>query len=874
MNDCGCCEGIGAETPVKVDSRAGLSAIAYRVGTHSRFVASMLARLAALPALKTRADDDFSIALLDAWATVADVLTFYQERIANESYLRTATERNSLLQLARLIGYRLRPGVAASAYLAFTIEGAPGSTGTAIIDVGIKVQSIPGPNEQPQTFETIDKLSADARWNAMKPRLTQPQPISTGMDSILFKGTATKLAKGDALLIVAPDSSGNVDKELRRVADVREDTDNKQTMVKLVPSPRFVVVPFGRGTLISGQFLSATLAFNTSTIQSQVLNKSWNAFDLNAFARAQRYSIDQMYQVIASRYRISPPPPNTAVFAMRKRAALFGYNAPDWKAMADSTHTNYGASNTNWPLPAFNTSTTLYLDQVYKEIKVGDWVVVSRRNNTDVIAQITSVLETAAAYFAISGQVTAITFDTGVDVTLASMDELRATRVYIIPEQLMPDELSNTNPVQVSPIALDGPVPGLAPGQTILISGRRADADGVSDAEVAVISDVTLDAGYTTLKLVNDLQHPYLRDTVSINGNVALATHGETTRETLGAGDTSQAYQQFALKQSPLTYVPAPNETGAASTLQVFVNDVQWREQDNLVDAGPRDRVFVTLTSDDGKTTVEFGDGATGARVPTGHENVRAVYRKGIGKGGNVTAGQLSLLMSRPLGVKAVTNPIAASGGDDPEVLAHARTNAPLTILTLGRIVSLHDYQDFARAFAGIAKALATWTWDGERRGVFVTVAGPDGKPVPADGMTYKTLLAAMQNGGDPYVPLRVQTYSSASFQVSAKIKIDPDYAANSDRVLAAIDAALRAAYSFDAREFGEPVQLSQVIALMHNVAGVIAVDVDALFRTGDAAIMNPRLAAGFPQAGADGTVSAAELLTLDPRPVDLSVMK
>ena len=53
-----------------------------------------------------------------------------------------------------------------------------------------------------------------------------------------------------------------------------------------------------------------------------------------------------------------------------------------------------------------------------------------------------------------------------------------------------------------------------------------------------------------------------------------------------------------------------------------------------------------------------------------------------------------------------------------------ARRNAPLTVLTLDRIVSLRDYEDFARAFGGIAKALATWTWDGQRQGIFVTVAG------------------------------------------------------------------------------------------------------------------------------------------------------
>src|SRR5690242_2052277 len=104
--DCGCCAGLTAQTPAAVTNRPGLSAISYRVGTHSQFKASMLASLSAseLPALKnlrTRANDDFTIALLDGAATMADVLTFYQERLANESYLRTATERRSILELAR-----------------------------------------------------------------------------------------------------------------------------------------------------------------------------------------------------------------------------------------------------------------------------------------------------------------------------------------------------------------------------------------------------------------------------------------------------------------------------------------------------------------------------------------------------------------------------------------------------------------------------------------------------------------------------------------------------------------------------------------------------------------------------------------------------
>ena len=74
--------------------------------------------------------------------------------------------------------------------------------------------------------------------------------------------------------------------------------------------------------------------------------------------------------------------------------------------------------------------------------------------------------------------------------------------------------------------------------------------------------------------------------------------------------------------------------------------------------------------------------------------------------------------MTRPLGVKSVTNPIAAAGAQDPQARDDARVNAPLTVRTLDRIVSLSDYEDFARAFAGIGKAMAVWVWiEGRRTG-------------------------------------------------------------------------------------------------------------------------------------------------------------
>lgn len=139
--------------PQKPENRAGLTQIAYRITdyTASRDWLISLLRDSLRPGnqqgplfqLTTHDRDDAAIALIDAWSVLVDVLTFYQERIANEGYLRTATERRSVLELARMIGYELNPGVAASTYFAFTLEDAPGSPDTAPIPKGTQVVSVP-----------------------------------------------------------------------------------------------------------------------------------------------------------------------------------------------------------------------------------------------------------------------------------------------------------------------------------------------------------------------------------------------------------------------------------------------------------------------------------------------------------------------------------------------------------------------------------------------------------------------------------------------------------------------------------------------------------------------------------------------------------
>ena len=145
--------------------------------------------------------------------------------------------------------------------------------------------------------------------------------------------------------------------------------------------------------------------------------------------------------------------------------------------------------------------------------------------------------------------------------------------------------------------------------------------------------------------------------------------------------------------------------------------------------------------------------------------------------------------------------------------------------MTLDRIVSLQDYEDFARAFAGIAKSRADWAWSGQTRGVLITVAGPDGAAIDEDSTIHGNLVAAIQQSSDAQVPVRVQSYRNALFSLSATIVIDPDYAV--DLVLAAVEAALRSQFGFDARDFAQPVALSAVTAAIQAVRGVIGVNVD-----------------------------------------------
>ncbi len=419
--------------------------------------------------------------------------------------------------------------------------------------------------------------------------------------------------------------------------------------------------------------------------------------------------------------------------------------------------------------------------------------------------------------------------------------ELRRTVAFVLPKLQALAAMPYVSPIEGSPtlgasyITLDRMVLGLAVGRPVMVSGLEADSStgttGVMRWEVAVLKDIVHAAGRTTLCFEEALAYRYQRSSCTINANVVLATHGETVAaEILGSGDGSQANQMFMLRKSPLTYVPANTPRGSESTLDIRVNGILWSETESLYQASPRAQSYVVRLGDDASTTVEFGDGTRGARLPTGQENLIATYRTGIGPAGNVRARTLSLLLNPPLGIRSVVNPIAASGGAPPEQLADARHNAPLKVLTLERIVSLSDFEDFTRGFAGIGKARAEAIWSGERRIVFISVVDANGQPLDPDLPLYQSLVAALHSFSDDTDDIevgsidpgtqRLRTFIERRFKIAAEVGVDPTY--DGPTVLANVKATLTDGFGFAARELGQHVTEAEVVAAIQQVPGVV----------------------------------------------------
>lgn len=812
--ECGCCEPEAGLTPLVVENRPGLSAVAYRIGTYASFRETMLQTIARTPelaSLTTRRSDDYSITLLELWAAVCDILTFYQERYANEFFLRTATLRESVGRLARLVGYSLRPGVAALARVALTVD----SGQTVIVPVGLRVQSVPGQDELPQTFETIETLQADARLNGLR---VFPEPSSS----------------------IGPLAAGQTTATLDR-------EQGPALSASLAPGQHVVIFNDRATTVQEEKEIDSVVTKDDSVIvtwKTPIKGTGWSS--------------------------------STKAFKFGRTFRLFGHNAPSQVLTPENiggsatrirwNFTTLGIGDYAYPGASPEESNALgasrlCLDGRHEGLSVGQKLLVADSavpSGNKTLVTIKQIDQAQVTLGSLTDTVTRLSVvpDTTSATPLASISDRRNVIIYELTSPAItfwPERYGAT--FTGSEVYLPGKRfvdekgVGVEVGRTIernafktgvrlhpsdIAKGREVmlkDASGVN-VTTTVLDTPTITApdanGFCHLVIQLNTDEPLSLDTSSaiLLGNVVLASHGETARsEVIGNGDASARFQRFTIKKRPLTYVPSATAGGTQSSLQVLVNGVRWNEVASLYGQPPDATVYSTRQTDDGTTVVQFGDGSTGARLPTGAGNVVATYRFGAGLAGRVGGAKLTTMLDRVKGLSATTNPLPAEGGADPEAAEDARHNAPQTVRTFGRAVSLRDFADLVTASGEVAKAQATWVWDGLARAIHLTVAAQAGATFSDSAL--RLLGDGLTAARDPNHRLILANYSGVPVRLRATVNVDPSHVRKD--VLDAARAAVLRELSFGARSLGQPVHLSDIFRVLQENEGVVFVDVDEL---------------------------------------------
>ena len=216
--------------PVAPTNVPGLNTIAFRAGTYREIRRALLTRRETEMALldwRPGGQGDLGVMMVEWWAYLADILTFYNERIANQAYLRTADRPESVNRLIRVLGYRPRPAIGAHGVLAALV--APGKSG--VLPKGQKFNNKPGPGQQVQTFE----LDADTPFGAgaVTPATPTRSLLWPEPDVLTLPGEVRGVMVGEALVLRAPDIADSVALRVTKVGPVIRPDRTRQTRVEV-----------------------------------------------------------------------------------------------------------------------------------------------------------------------------------------------------------------------------------------------------------------------------------------------------------------------------------------------------------------------------------------------------------------------------------------------------------------------------------------------------------------------------------------------------------------------------------------------------------------------------------------------------------------
>jgi predicted phage baseplate assembly protein len=781
--------------PPKPEIPAGLATLPRQLAGFPEFRAAMLSHIRSHTLLdvdivpvgqqrplqdwRAREGDDLGIMLLEMWAYVLDVLAFYEERIANETYLQTAQREISLRRLVELIGYRPRPATAAGVTLALLADA---GKGLVSIPTGTAFRSGAFDGEAPQVFETSSDATIDPalnRWTLAPVREAEFAGVQT------LAGDA-QVDVGDLVLL-----SWDRDSALVSTVILRE---NVGTTVALLDADQVGDASFSSGavTLPSGD----AILYGKSAQVSEI--RSFEALD------------GESYQSVAL----------TPVIGVSSGTLLEDVHFQ--KTILDAGV--HAATD-------ITTGIRVTLDSQQTQIRVND-IVLLARDSGPIPFRVTAVTHLEMIQF---GEVP-VSPDAVQPFTLATMldlfprppagwdDDVSRLRVHFRLVQAgrltrpARDRLGLTD--LEAGAALQAPVEPPEKDVPGAVQLQGADGHGVE-----IPATVTVSATGQGTVYPEDEAVPFdtpLRVPVQVFGNLVHATRGETvSNEVLGSGDPTRAFQSFKLKKGPLTWLDDPaGFNGRRSTLQVRVNAILWTEVPSFYGRGAQDEVFIVRQNEKNESIVTFGDGVTGARLPRGVGNITATYRFGAGAA-KPPAHSITQIARAVQGLRQVLNPVAAGGGSDADSPGSLRENAPASSLLLGRAVSLADFEALAREFGGVINARATWAWDGRMQRAVVKIWFiADGGDIAGDLRNY------LVSQSDPNVPLEAEEAQAIDKALVVDLETEPTHtqAIVEQAVIDALTDETSGLLALKNIPIGGPLFRSRVLGQIHGVTGVVSV--------------------------------------------------
>jgi hypothetical protein len=771
--------------PVDICNAPGLPAIAYRAGDYLAFRHRLLQALPGeqeLTEWQPGATGDLAVQLVEWWAYLADILTFYNERYANEQYLGTAIQPSSVNHLVQLLGYRPRPALGARGTLAALL------TSTARLPVvlpqGMQVQSKPGPGQSPQLFELDQQVQA-AMPDIITAEVVPANLKLQGADgSIWLNGKATSVKAGDHLLLINS-----------QALSVLPITDFAWISVSSVTP---LQDPLGNNvTALAFSTLAGTLAAGAQ-VTNYVLLKAAQTSPLWPYSTSSAIISDSgsrhAYQHDARRTGgvdsaetgliHFPGAIHLAGIARSlTQGALFLLDVPSSTGLSPTPLTVQSYTEIAWYAngdgptapanPTANPSVTVLHTEIFVSVLTGNWT-------NDIASQ-----ATIRYGFSPVGTLAPV---------LTAQDYL-----YTGGSQLLAAQAGNF---------------AQSPAQVLLEDVNLNAAESIT-AQAG--SDITV-GNFSTAPPAAGLASP-----ISVMFNLLPVSRGQTiASETLGSGNPVIISQDFTLKNKPVTYFADPvsvSGNGFSSTVKIWVDGVQWQEARSFYNQPATAQIFVLYEDDAGSTHVSFGDGTNGARPPTGTNNIVASYRYGAGEQAPAVE-TLTVVQAPQPGLKSLRNPLPPAGGADADPPQKLASLAPQSVLAFNRAVSLDDYAAIAMTGGGVTQAVAQYGLDplSQRPLVQVWVAGDDG--------AIQAAQAALNGLAMPNQRFAVMNATPLSVTLSLTFLFDPRYdptllQAAIGNALTGSDASL---FGTSGMPIGQVVYDSQIEASCLAIPGVTAV--------------------------------------------------